>query len=448
MFGLDEVPSNPFAIASELSAFLAVEMASSAVIAALALSVAAVCLLRLIASRPVVRRTMWPILVAGIVAMLAAALTAAEYAYSTSTGGPLIDVPEAWTGVYDWALFFLRLAVPIGFMLGTLRLRRAGGPLVALAVGLGRVPSPVRLQAALSAALGDPEVRLLRPDPEAGSGWRAVDGSAAPAPAEDERHAVTLLEHDGRPLAAIVHDPVLREDPALVGSVMAVLRLAVENERLDAQVTAQLEEVRASRARLAVAADEERRRIERDLHDGAQQRLVGVTLAIQQARQAATGGAPPAEVEARLGDAADELQGAIDDLRELARGIHPALLEDEGLPAAITALARRAGLPVDTRIELDRRLPRLVEATAYFTVAEALTNATRHARARRVLVKIRDEGTRLTVAVEDDGVGGADPMHGTGLRGLADRLASVDGRLEVDTPAGGGTRLRAEVPLP
>ena len=433
MFGFDDLPSNPFALTSDPSAFIAIETASNAAIAGLALTVAAVCLWRLLVSRPIVRHTMWPILVAGIVAMIGAALDAADYAYSTATGVPLVDLPEPWRGWYDWALFFLRLAIPIGFLLGTLRLRRAGGPLVALAVGLGRVPSPVRLQAALAAALGDPDVRLVRPDPDGGSGWRAADGSVAAAPVEDDRHAVTLLEHDGRPLAAIVHDPVLREDPALVGSVMAVLRLAVENERLDGELQAQLEEVRASRARLAVAADDERRRIERDLHDGAQQRLVAVTLALQQARQATAGAAPPTEIEARLADAAEELQGAIDDLRELARGIHPALLEDEGLPAAVIALARRAGLPVETRIDLERRLPRLIEATAYFTIAEALTNATRHAAATRATVAIRDDDSRLTVEVEDDGVGGADAMRGSGLRGLADRLASVDGRLTIDS---------------
>ena len=158
-----------------------------------------------------------------------------------------------------------------------------------------------------------------------------------------------MLEHDGQPLAAIVHDPVLREDPALVGSVMAVLRLAVENERLDAALQSQLEEVRASRARLVVAAEDERRRVERDLHDGAQQRLVAVTIALQQARQTANASDASPELRDDLAAVADELQGAIDDLRELARGIHPALLEDDGLPAAVTALARRAGIPVDVR---------------------------------------------------------------------------------------------------
>jgi signal transduction histidine kinase len=447
MFGFDDLPPNPFVLAGDPAAFIAVETGSNAVIAVVAIAIAIDCLRRIVVSRPVVRRTMWPILVAGVIAMVAAALDAAGYAVSTGTGQPLIDLPEPWSSAFDWSLFLLRLAVPVGFLLGTLRLRRAGGPLVALAVGLGRVPSPVRLESALAAALGDPDVRLVRPDPDGGPSWRAADGTVTAAPTEDAHRAVTMLEHDGRPLAAIVHDPVLREDPALVASVMAVLRLAVENERLDSELQAQLGEVRASRARLVVAAEDERRRIERDLHDGAQQRLVAVALALQQARRAAVGAASPAEIEARLADAGDELQGAIDDLRELARGIHPALLEDEGLPAAVAALARRAGLPVTARIALERRLPRIVEATAYFTVAEALTNATRHAHATQATVELRDGGDRLLVVVEDDGTGGADASRGSGLRGLADRLASVDGRLVIDSPAGGGTRLRAEVPI-
>jgi signal transduction histidine kinase len=447
MFGCDECASNPFVITSDPAAFITVETWSNAAIAVIALAIAAWCVRRLVVSRPVARHVLWPILVAGIVAMLAAAYDAAEYGYSTATGIPIIELPEHWSGAFDWALFGLRLAVPIGFLLGSLRLRRAGGPLVALAVGLGRVPSPMRLESALAAALGDPDVRLLRPDPD-GVGWTAADGSSTAPPTEDATHAVTLLEHDGRPLAAIVHDPALREDPALVGSVLAVLRLAVENERLDSELQAQLEEVRASRARLVVAAEEERRRIERDLHDGAQQRLVGVTIALQQARQAATEAAATTEVQARLGDAAEELQAAIDDLRELARGIHPALLADEGLPAAVVALARRAGLLVETHVELERRLPQHVEATAYFTVAEALTNATRHAEATRATVEIHDRDDRLEVVVIDDGAGGADPTRGSGLRGLEDRVASADGRLTIDSPTGGGTTIRAEIPLP
>jgi len=447
MFGCGDCTPNPFVITTDPAAFVTVETAANAAICILALAVALVCVRRLVASRPIVRRVMWPILVAGTVAMSAAAFDAAEYAFTTATGAPLLDLPEPWSGAFYWVLFALRLFVPIGFMVGTLRLRRAGGPLVALAVGLGSVPSPVRLQSALAAALGDPGVRLLRPDRK-GPGWLSADGDPARVPVDDREHAVTLLDHDGEPLAAIVYDPVLREDPALVGSVMAVLRLAVENERLDAELQARLDDVRASRARLVVAAEEERRRVERDLHDGAQQRLVAVTIALQQARQAAIATDAAPEIRERLAAVAEELQAAIDDLRELARGIHPALLEDAGLPAAVTALGRRAGVAVEVRSDLGRRLPRHIEATAYFTVAEALTNASRHANATRAIVTIRDGGDRLELRVEDDGAGGADPSLGTGLSGLADRLAAVDGHLDIASPAGGGTMLRAEVPLP
>jgi signal transduction histidine kinase len=446
MFGCPDCVPNPFVIASEPAAFVAIETTSNVAIAVIAVAIAGECLRRLVASRPIVRHVMWPILAAGVVAMAVAAFDAAEYAVSTATGSPLITFEEPWSSVVSWMLYAARLLVPIGLLVGSLRLRRAGGPLVPLAVGLERVPSPARLQAALAAALGDPDVRLLRPAPD-GGGWTAADGRPAAAPVEDADHAVTMLEHEGRPLAAIVHDPVLREDPTLVRSVLAVLRLAVENERLDGALQTQLEEVRASRARLVVAAEDERRRIERDLHDGAQQRLVAVTIALQQARQAARDGASPPELEERMAVAADELKDAIADLRELARGIHPALLEDDGLPAAVAALGRRASVPVETTVELDRRLPRHIEATAYFLVAEALTNAARHAGGSKVDVTIRDAGGRLVVVVEDDGAGGADPSRGSGLAGLADRVASVDGRLTIESLAGRGTTIRAELPI-
>ena len=441
------LPPNPFAIAASPDAFFTVESVTSAVIAILALAVALVCLARLIGNRPIVRHVMWPILVAGIVAMSAAAFDAAETAYGTATGEPLLTLPEAWEEPFSWLLFLARLLVPVGLVVGSLRLRRAGGPLVALAVGLGTVPSPIRLESALAAALGDPRLRLVRPDPS-GGGWTAADGRPVPAPVDDDAHAVTLLEHDGAPLAAIVHDPVLREDPALVGSVMAVLRLAVENERLDAALQAQLEETKASRARLAIAAEEERRRVERDLHDGAQQRLVAVAIALRQARETASTTDAAPELRDELAATADELQGAIDDLRELARGIHPAILEDDGLPAAVAALARRAGVAVSVDSDLARRFPQHVESTLYFTVAEALTNAARHARATQAVVTIHDAGDRVEVAVEDDGRGGADPAAGSGLRGLTDRLAAVDGQLDVVSSPGTGTTIRATVPLP
>ncbi|CAN5563593.1 hypothetical protein BH20CHL7_BH20CHL7_00670 [soil metagenome] len=440
-------PPNPFAFFPDQARFETVEALAGAAIATLAVTVAAICLWRLVVARPLARHVLWPLLAAGVAVMLVAAFDAAETAWSTVTGTLLIELEEPWSAAFSWSLFFIRLLVPVGLLVGSLRLRRASGPLLALAVGLGRVPSPVRLQSALGAALGDPDVRLVRRDPE-GEGWLTAAGHATTGPVEDPEHAVTLLEHDGQPLAAIVHDPVLREDPALVGSVMAVLRLAVENERLDAALQSQLEEVHASRARILQAGEDERRRLERDLHDGAQQRLVAVGLALQEARRTAADDPTSPELERDLAAAAEELQAAIGELRELARGIHPALLENEGLPAAVAGLARRAALPVDVRVQVPRRLPRSVESAAYFVVAECLTNTTRHAQAHHASVTIVAARDRLTVDVEDDGVGGADPARGTGLGGLADRVGAIDGRLEVHSTPAGGTRIRAEIPIP
>ena len=443
--GMVGVPPNPFALSKDPAVFEAVEVGASLVIAVTCLIVAAVAVRRLVVGTRATRRVMGPVLVAGIVAMLAAALDAADTAVATGTGNPLLDIPEPWSEVVAWSGYIARVLIPVGFVVGTLRTRIAGGPIVPLASEVGRLPSPTRLEAALQAALGDPSVRLLRRD-EHGV-WRDIDGNAVPLPEEDHGRAVTQLESGDRSLAAIVHDPVLREDPALIGAVTAVLRLGVLNERLEAEVRAQLDAVRASRARLVGAAEEERRRLERDLHDGAQQRLVGVSLALQRARATADDPATPPALREELDRTATELQGAISELRELARGIHPAILEDEGLPAAVASLARRAGIPVELEVAVDGRLPRSVETTAYFAIAEALTNVARYAQARTVRVTVRQLDRTLRIEVEDDGVGGADATRGTGLRGVADRIGALDGRFELRSPAGAGTRLRAEIPV-
>jgi signal transduction histidine kinase len=222
-------------------------------------------------------------------------------------------------------------------------------------------------------------------------------------------------------------------------AVGSVAGLALENERLAAQVRAQLEEVRASRARIVEAQDAERRRIERDLHDGAQQRLVALAMRLDQAR-AGTQGA------SELIDATTvELLAAIREVRDLARGVHPPILTDAGLGAAIEALAERTPFPVAIEAT-EQRYPPDVEAAAYFVVAEALTNVVKYAGASTAAVRIRRNGSYAIVEVRDDGIGGADPTIGTGLRGLADRLAALDGRLEVHSPPGEGTTVRAEVP--
>jgi signal transduction histidine kinase len=205
-------------------------------------------------------------------------------------------------------------------------------------------------------------------------------------------------------------------------------------------------ELRQSRTRIVEATDAERRRLERDLHDGAQQRLVSLSLTLRLARSRLSGAAEPAAV-AGLDDAADELKTAIVELRELARGIHPAILTEAGLGPAIDTLAGKSSVTARVVALPDRRLSPAVEATAYFVVSEALANVAKYASATRATVSAECPGNSLRVEVADDGVGGADPSSGSGLRGLADRVAAVGGNLSVVSPTGGGTRVVAEIPL-
>jgi signal transduction histidine kinase len=220
--------------------------------------------------------------------------------------------------------------------------------------------------------------------------------------------------------------------------------VAEENVRLDAELQARLDDLRESRARIVQAGDAARRKLERDLHDGAQQRLVGLALDLRLAREKLE--ADPQAAGAMLDEASAELARATDELRELARGIHPAVLSDRGLGAAVESLAKRAPLPVQIDASLEGRLPEPVEAAAYFVVSEALTNVVRHSEANRAEVGIRRDNGRLLVEVRDDGTGGADTA-GSGLRGLADRVSALDGRLRVQDSAGGGTVVRADIPL-
>jgi PAS domain S-box-containing protein len=246
----------------------------------------------------------------------------------------------------------------------------------------------------------------------------------------DRRLELTGLHKNGTefPVELTITRIALPGQPTFTG----YLRDITDRRRAEA-------ELRASRARLVEIADAERRRIQRNLHDGAQQRLVSVLLMLGRLRR-------PGEDEQLLEGAVDELAAGLQELRELASGLHPAVLSERGLAPALEALALRAPLPVTLAALPDRRLPEQVEAAAYYVVAEALANTQKHAGASHAVVTARVDPDRLIVEVEDDGAGGADP-EGEGLRGLHDRVEALDGTLEVDSPAGGGTRVRARLPI-
>jgi signal transduction histidine kinase len=253
------------------------------------------------------------------------------------------------------------------------------------------------------------------------------------------------VEVDGERVGAIVHDASLRAEPEVLASVAAAAALAMQNERLHAALSAKVDQLRRSRARIVEAGLAERRRLERNLHDGAQQRLVALSLTLRIAQgQIAK---DPARAEAMVAGAQEELTHALEELRELARGIHPAVLSDRGLGPAVEALAVRSPLPVRVVEVPQERLPAPVEAAAYFVVAEALTNVAKYAHANEATVAVRRQNGHAEVEVADDGVGGADPGRGSGLRGLADRLGALDGSLVLDSPPGSGTTLRAEIPV-
>ena len=331
----------------------------------------------------------------------------------------------------------LAMTIPVGIVVGIgwSRLRRPQAS--ELVVELGSEAGPT-MRDRLARALGDPTLDVAY---RLGDG-RYVNAAGRPIdlPQRADR-AVTAVTVRGEEIAALVHDPALLDDPALVESVRATAALVLENERLAAEVRSQLAEVRASRGRIVTAADAERRRIERNLHDGAQQRLV--TLSVALGLEASRADRAAADVLSR---AQDEVEQAIGELRELARGIHPTLLRDEGLTAAVKALARRAPLPVTVESNARDRLPDPVELAAYFVVSEALTNVVKHATASEASVRLEHETATLRVTVTDDGIGGARITPESGLAGLRDRLETLDATLSIESEAGSGTNVCAAFP--
>jgi signal transduction histidine kinase len=308
---------------------------------------------------------------------------------------------------------------------------------------LGHAPPAGGLRDELARALGDPSLELAYWLPESQQ-YVDADGRKVALPPVRSDRAVTEVEREGRRIAAIIHDPALLDVIEQVRAAGAAAALALANERLEAELRAKVEQLSISRARIVESGDAARRRIERDLHDGAQQRLVSLALSLAMLRSRIDG---DGEAARELDAARSELDQALEELRELARGIHPSVLTDRGLEAAIDGLAQRAPLPVDVAPMSPERLPDRIEAAAYFVIAEALTNVAKYARATHASVRLTCDDRRLLVEVSDDGAGGADPAAGSGLRGLLDRVSALGGTLEVDSPLGDGTTVRAAIPL-
>ena len=337
-------------------------------------------------------------------------------------------------------LFVVGLS-PLVFLLGLLDARLARSAVGDLIVELRSEPGPRDLRDPLAHALRDPSLTLAYWLPDFGT-YVDANGQPVQLPGDDGR-AVTLIDRNGEHVAALVHDPALDDERQLLEAVGAAAGMSLENARLQAELQARVEELRGSRARVIEAGQKERQRLERNLHDGAQQRLIALSLRLSLLEKRLP--KEPA-VKQELDAARRELALSLDELRAVARGIHPAVLSGHGLAVAVDSLSARAPLPVRLAVDVEGRLPERVEVAAYYVVSESLTNIAKHAQATEARVSVERHDDRLVVEVVDDGVGGADTERGSGLRGLADRVEALGGRLRVWTPAGGGTRVQAEIP--
>jgi signal transduction histidine kinase len=333
------------------------------------------------------------------------------------------------------------LVVPAAFLAGLLRSRLARGGLTQLFRELAGQRGE-ELQAALGRTLGDPTLVLAYSLPNSGGHADAAGRPVLVPPVTPDR-ASAPVEVEGRAVAAIVYDASLDDDPEMIEAVRAAAAMALENEALLAESDARLAEVQASRQRIVAAGDAERRRLERNLHDGAQQRLVAVALQLRMIRSDIR--RDPAQAEELVAAASDELANSLQELRELARGIHPASL-DHGLESALASLASRSTVPTAVSCDGPEHVPKPVELAVYFVACEALANVGKYAHATTASVRLSRTADGVAVEIADDGVGGAIAGDGSGLHGLADRVAALDGRLFVTSPPGAGTVITAELP--
>lgn len=378
------------------------------------------------------RRAAAPVLLVGSGLLAALAVSATNDALDSALG----DAPA-------WGLFIAVAALPIA-VLGVLAQQRlARGAVAGLVVDLGDTSRPDDVRSLLARALGDPSLELLYWVPATRS-YVDRDGRPRVLPNAAEERSATLVARADQPVAALVHDRALDHNPELVRSVASAAALAIENERLHAELRARLADLRASRARIVEAAEEERRRLERNLHDGAQQRLISIAMLLGLAEARST--SDPDGVRPLLAEARTALASAVDELRELSQGIHPSVLSERGLDVALAELVRSSAVPVAVAGTVGGRLPVAVEGAAYFVVSESLANAAKHAHAGSASIQVLLRDGALQLVVRDDGIGGADTARGSGLRGLVDRVEALGGRLAISSPPGRGTEITVELP--
>jgi signal transduction histidine kinase len=370
---------------------------------------------------------------ASLAALLATAFVGAVLVGSAAARllSPTSEVTDATLLVYEAALCTLAA----GLLAGLLVEPWAPKKVTDLVVDLGHARSGV-LRDALARALGDPTL-------EVGywldHGYVDSEGRPLVLPPRGSDRKVTRVDRDGEAVAVLVHDPAVLDDPGLSVALARAARLAAANARLQAEVRAQVVELGASRRRLVHAGDEERRRLERRLHETVERRLTELASTLEDAEVGNTD-------SARLRSAKDQLARTLDEVRDLAAGLHPGVIERSGLQGALASLVARSPVQVDLKVT-DGRVTEELSTAAYFVCSEALANIIKYAHASRAAISVSQRGERLLVEITDDGAGGAVIGGGTGLSGLADRVETLGGTLELYSPPGRGTRLSVELPL-
>jgi signal transduction histidine kinase len=383
------------------------------------------------------RRIMTPV---ALGAIPVAASTLIDQGIQYGTPWPI----DLWSQPGQWLL----LAVPVSILLGLLRLRLGHAALAELVVQLNTLPQGEpweKLRQLLRKTMRDPTVdfghRHSKDAPLINADGHVIDLAMA----RSTQGIQELEDADGTVHSVLLYDPILDQDPRLVRAVVEAVKYTVQNERLEAERQARLKEIQELTVRMVTAADTERRRIERNLHDGSQQTLLALEILLARCHKKASDG-DLSTLPELLSNASEMTSSVVDGLRDFCRGMHPTILSEAGLEAALESLQQRSPLDVSLDLLLPERLPALAETTAYFVASEALANATKHAHANVVTIRAAIEATELVVEIRDDGVGGATFHDGGGLQGLADRVAAVHGQFQVYSPAGDGTGMIVRIP--